>query len=46
MIRGEKMKIGLFYGTTSAATEEVANLIQENLDNCEVELFDILKLEI
>ena len=24
-----------------AATEEVANLIQENLDNCEVELFDI-----
>ena len=43
MIRGEKMKIGLFYGTTSAATEEVANLIQENLDNCEVELFDIYK---
>ena len=37
------MKIGLFYGTTSAATEEVANLIQENLDNCEVELFDIYK---
>ena len=38
-----KMKIGLFYGTTSAATEEVANLIQENLESCEVELFDIYK---
>ena len=37
------MKIGLFYGTTSAATEEVANLIQENLESCEVELFDIYK---
>ena len=37
------MKIGLFYGTTSAATEEVANLIQESLESCEGELFDIYK---
>jgi flavodoxin I len=43
LFTGCKMKIGLFYGTTSAATEEVATLIQTNMANCDVELFDIYK---
>ena len=37
------MKIGLFYGTTSAATEEVATLIQTTMANCDIDLFDIYK---
>ena len=37
------MKIGLFYGTTSAATQEVADLINDNLDEFEIEIFDIYK---
>ena len=35
------MKIGLFYGTTSAATQEVADLIQEQMSDCEIEVFDV-----
>ena len=35
------MKIGLFYGTTSAATQEVASLIQDNMPDCEIEIFDV-----
>lgn len=35
------MKIGLFYGTTSAATQEVASLIQDNLIDCDIEIHDI-----
>ena len=37
------MKIGLFYGTTSAATQEVADLINDNLEGFEIEIFDIYK---
>ena len=35
------MKIGLFYGTTSAATQEVADLINDNLEGFEIEIFDV-----
>ncbi len=35
------MKIGLFYGTTSAATQEIASLIQDNLVDCDIEILDI-----
>jgi len=35
------MKIGLFYGTTSAATQEVASLIQDHLIDYDIEILDI-----
>ena len=32
------MKIGLFYGTTSAATQEVADMILEKMPDFEIEI--------
>ena len=40
------MKIGLFYGTTSAATQEVADLIQEQMSDCEIEVFDVYEQDL
>ena len=37
------IKIGLFYGTTSASTQDAADLIKDNMDGFEIELFDIYK---
>lgn|SRR6056300_887541 len=37
----KNMKIGLFYGTTSAATQEVASLIQDHLIDYDIEILDI-----
>ena len=40
------MKIGLFYGTTSAATQEVADLIQDQMSDCEIEVFDVYEQDL
>ena len=46
ILGGFIMKIGLFYGTTSAATQEVADLIQDQMSDCEIEVFDVYEQDL
>jgi|TARA_B100000073_G_scaffold321112_1_gene301374 flavodoxin I len=40
------MKIGLFYGTTSAATQEVADMILEKMPDFEIDVFDVYEQDL